>query len=104
MMISSFGCRKARILQSCFGQGRLVIRKNKLYDFSTLENLERNVNLFMLYACSHCVDDTSCSLATRCLCPSNIDSLFWHIGKIAYGAINQTGSPNIILLARRFHG
>lgn len=48
-MVSSFGYRKARILQAHFDHGRLIILKIKLYDSSTLEQFNQKVDLFMLY-------------------------------------------------------
>jgi len=58
MAISSFDDKKARLIQAHFDSGQLVIRKSKLHDFSTLEGLDRNVNLFMLYMASECVGNT----------------------------------------------
>lgn len=55
-MILSFSYRKVRILQSYFDQGSLVILKSlRLFH---AQDLERNVDLFMLYASSTCVGDT----------------------------------------------
>lgn len=59
MMVSSFGYRKARILQAHFDHGRLIILKIKLYDSSTLEQFNQKVDLFMLYLSSDCVGHTT---------------------------------------------
>lgn len=51
-MVSSLGYMKARIIQAHFEDGRLVVLKSKLYDFSTPESCDQNLGLFMLYLAS----------------------------------------------------
>ena len=58
MAISCFDDKKVRFIQAYFDPGQLVIWKSRLHDFSTLEGLERNVNLFMFYMARECVGNT----------------------------------------------
>ncbi|RLL96014.1 hypothetical protein CFD26_105610 [Aspergillus turcosus] len=50
---------KARIIQAYFDGDQLVIRKSKLYDFSTRETLSSSTTLFMQWMASQPVGDTS---------------------------------------------
>lgn len=50
---------KARIIQAFFNGDKLVIRKSKLYDFSTPETLSSSTTLFMQWMASKPVGDTS---------------------------------------------
>jgi hypothetical protein len=49
---------KGRIIQAYFNGDELVIRKSKLYDFSTRETLSSSTTLFMQWMASKPVGDT----------------------------------------------
>ncbi|PYI02466.1 hypothetical protein BO78DRAFT_453940 [Aspergillus sclerotiicarbonarius CBS 121057] len=58
LMISCMGFLKARILQAHYTNGKLMVSKSPLHDFSTPEARQKNIPLFLLYMCSECVGDT----------------------------------------------
>ncbi|KAJ9196909.1 hypothetical protein DTO164E3_4256 [Paecilomyces variotii] len=58
VMIFSFMGRKGRILQAHTSDRMLIIRKSKLYDFSTLQEFREKTSLFLRYLTSQVVGDT----------------------------------------------
>lgn len=58
MVFSFTGQRKGRILQAYESKEGLVIRKSKLFDFSTWEEAEKSINLFVQFMASDPVGDT----------------------------------------------
>lgn len=58
MVFSFIGEKKGRILQAHFSYNGLVIRKSKLYDFSTAEKAKPHIELFLQYMASDTVGDT----------------------------------------------
>ncbi|PWY91685.1 hypothetical protein BO94DRAFT_564453 [Aspergillus sclerotioniger CBS 115572] len=58
LMISCIGFLKARIIQAYYTNGRLMMLKSPLHDFSTPEARGINIPLFLLYMCSDCIGDT----------------------------------------------
>lgn len=52
MIFSFMGNQQGRILQAHFGKQGLVIRKSKLYDFSSEAKAEKPTELFLQYMAS----------------------------------------------------
>ncbi|RHZ64519.1 hypothetical protein CDV55_107241 [Aspergillus turcosus] len=59
LLFSIMSDYKARIIQAYFDGDKMVIRKSKLYDFSTRETLSSSTTLFMQWMASKPVGDTS---------------------------------------------
>ncbi|KAF7114669.1 hypothetical protein CNMCM5793_009620 [Aspergillus hiratsukae] len=59
LLFSIMSDYKGRIIQAYFNGDELVIRKSKLYDFSTRETLSSSTTLFMQWMASTPVGDTS---------------------------------------------
>lgn len=59
LMFSVMSDSKARIIQAYFNGDKLVIRKSRLYDFSTPETLSSSTTLFMQWMASKTGGNTS---------------------------------------------